>query len=163
MWKGQIPYLARHCDASSRSTAAATASRTARPRPARTDAIEYVEDAVAVLDAAGIEQACVVGLSLGGRYAALVAGAAPRAHARGGHRSRPRSRSSSRPVSGATRVPFDDELETDEGWAKFNRHYWLRDYRGFLEFFFGEMFPEPHSTKQIEDGVAWGLDTDAET
>ena len=31
---------------------------------------------------------------------------------------------------------FGDELETDEGWAKYNRHYWLRDYRGFLEFFF---------------------------
>ena len=50
-----------------------------------------------------------------------------------------------------------------EGWAKYNRHYWLRDYRGFLEFFFGEIFPEPHSTKQIEDGVAWGLDTTPET
>ena len=52
---------------------------------------------------------------------------------------------------------------TDEGWAKYNRHYWLRDYRGFLEFFFGEIFTEPHSTKQIEDCVAWGLDTTPET
>ncbi len=67
------------------------------------------------------------------------------------------------PGFGRDAYPFDAELETDEGWAKFNRHFWLRDYRGFLEFFFGEMFPEPHSTKQIEDGVAWGLDTDAET
>ena len=33
-----------------------------------------------------------------------------------------------------------------------------RDYAGFLEFFFGEMFPEPHSTKQVEDAVAFGLD-----
>ena len=30
------------------------------------------------------------------------------------------------------------------------------DYRGFLEFFFAQMFTEPHSTKQIEDCVAWG-------
>ena len=52
---------------------------------------------------------------------------------------------------------------TYEGWAKYNRHYWLRDYRGFLEFFFGKVFPEPHSTKQIEDCVAWGLDTTPET
>jgi len=58
---------------------------------------------------------------------------------------------------------FDDELDDYEGWAKYNRHYWLRDYRGFLEFFFGEVFPEPHSTKQIEDCIAWGLDTSPET
>ena len=34
---------------------------------------------------------------------------------------------------------------------------------GFLEFFFAQMFTEPHSTKQIEDCVGWGLETDAET
>jgi pimeloyl-ACP methyl ester carboxylesterase len=58
---------------------------------------------------------------------------------------------------------FDEELDTDEGWAKYNRHYWLRDYEGFLEFFFAECFSEPHSTKQIEDAVGWGLDTTADT
>ena len=50
---------------------------------------------------------------------------------------------------------------TDEGWAKYNRHYWQRDYLGFLEFFFAQMFNEPHSTKQIEDCVGWALETDA--
>jgi predicted glycosyltransferase len=35
----------------------------------------------------------------------------------------------------------------------------LRDYRDFLEFFFSQMFTEPHSTKQIEDCVGWGLET----
>ena len=43
---------------------------------------------------------------------------------------------------------FDELLDTDEGWAKDNRHYWLRDWRGYAEFFFGELLPEPHSTKQ---------------
>jgi pimeloyl-ACP methyl ester carboxylesterase/predicted glycosyltransferase len=33
-----------------------------------------------------------------------------------------------------------------------------RDYPAFLEFFYGAMFPEPHSTKQVEDAVAYGLD-----
>ena len=56
---------------------------------------------------------------------------------------------------------MDEELDTDEGWAKYNRHYWLRDYHGFLEFFFSQMFTEPHSTKPIEDGVGWGLETTA--
>ena len=44
-----------------------------------------------------------------------------------------------------------------------NAHYWRRDYRGFLEFFFSCAFNEPHSTKQIEDAVGWGLETDPET
>ena len=50
-----------------------------------------------------------------------------------------------------------------EGWAKTNRHYWDQDYRGYLEFFFGRCFDEPHSTKQIEDAVGWGLETTPET
>jgi hypothetical protein len=56
---------------------------------------------------------------------------------------------------------FDEVLDTDEGWAKFNRHYWPRDYEGFLHFLFTQCLTEPHSTKQIEDAVGWGLDTDA--
>ena len=47
--------------------------------------------------------------------------------------------------------PVDDGSPADEGWAKDNRHYWRGDHREFLEFFFGELFPEPHSTKQLED------------
>ena len=60
-------------------------------------------------------------------------------------------------------VPFDDRLADDEGWNKENIHFWRRDYRAFLEFFFSEAFCEPHSTKQIEDGVGYGLDTDVES
>ena len=59
--------------------------------------------------------------------------------------------------------PFEEHLPDDEGWHKENIHFWRRDYRAYLEHFFAEAFPEPHSTKQIEDGVGWGLDTDAET
>jgi pimeloyl-ACP methyl ester carboxylesterase len=58
---------------------------------------------------------------------------------------------------------FEEELDSTEGWAKFNRHYWLREYRDFLEFFASQAFSEPHSTKQIEDMVGWGLATSPET
>jgi hypothetical protein len=57
----------------------------------------------------------------------------------------------------------DEAYDTDEGWAKDNRHYWLRDWRGYAEFFFGELLPEPHSTKLHEDLVSWAMDTSAET
>ena len=32
-----------------------------------------------------------------------------------------------------------------------------------MAFFFQQMYVEPHSTKQIEDGIGWGLETTAET
>ncbi len=161
MWKGQIPYLARHASVITFDGRGNGLS----DRPAETSAygaIEYVEDAAAVLDAAGIEQACIVGLSLGGLYTALFAGRYPE-RVLGAAILSPTIPFLVPPGFGRDANPFDAELETDEGWAKFNRHFWLRDFRGFLEFFFREMFPESHSTKQIEDGVTWGLDTDAET
>src|SRR5215475_2347813 len=59
--------------------------------------------------------------------------------------------------------PFDEEPLTLEGWAKWNRHYFLRDWAGFVEFFFAQTFTEPHSTKQIADAIGWGLQTDPQT
>ena len=55
------------------------------------------------------------------------------------------------------------EPRNDVGWGKWNRHYWVEHYEDFLEFFFSQCFTEPHSTKQCEDCVGWGLETDAET
>ncbi|HEX4624865.1 MAG TPA: hypothetical protein VH231_10435 [Solirubrobacteraceae bacterium] len=52
---------------------------------------------------------------------------------------------------------FDTERGVDAGWARYNRNSLRRDYRGFLAFFFAQVFPEPHSTKQHEDCVTWGL------
>ena len=58
---------------------------------------------------------------------------------------------------------FLEPRDEYDGWAKWNRHYWLENYEEFLEFFFSQCFTEPHSTKQREDAVGWGLETDAET
>jgi len=115
-----------------------------------------------VLDATGTERAVVVSLSLGAQRALLLAAGHPERVA-GAVFIGP-----ALPLGGldshrAILDRFDEQLDTDEGWAKYNRHYWLRDYEGFLEFFFGECFSEPHSTKQMEDCVGWGLDTTPET
>jgi pimeloyl-ACP methyl ester carboxylesterase len=56
-------------------------------------------------------------------------------------------------------VDFDGPPVGDDGWSKENIHYWNRDFEGYLEFFFAEAFPEPHSTKQRDDSVGYGLDT----
>jgi pimeloyl-ACP methyl ester carboxylesterase len=62
-----------------------------------------------------------------------------------------------------TLAVIGNRLDSTEGWSKFNEHYWRADHEGFLEFFFGHLFTEPHSTKQIEDAVGWGTQTDPQT
>ena len=67
------------------------------------------------------------------------------------------------PLRARTLTPWEAEIDDPQGWERYTRHAWLQDYRGFLEFFFSQMFNEPHSTKPIEDCVGWGLETTAET
>jgi predicted alpha/beta hydrolase family esterase len=49
--------------------------------------------------------------------------------------------------------------ERYEGWDKYNRDYWLSDYPDFAEHFIRNVCSEAHSTKQIEDGIAWANET----
>jgi predicted glycosyltransferase len=58
--------------------------------------------------------------------------------------------------------PFDDMLDTEEGWAKRNRHYMLKDWKGYVEFHMTQCLPEPHSTRAIEFAVEMGLETTPE-
>jgi pimeloyl-ACP methyl ester carboxylesterase/predicted glycosyltransferase len=117
---------------------------------------EFVADAVAVLDAAGEEAVVAVGHSKGGVRALSLAAAHPE-RVRGVFAVAPAV-----PSPGFDNSIFDYELERHDGWAKWNRQHWRADYRDFVEFFFSQVFPEPRSTKQIEDCVAWGLDTDSD-
>ena len=153
-WKAQVPYLARHFQVitvEGRGNGRADRPGTAEAYRDR----EYVDDAIAVLDATGVDRAVVVGLSVGGRHALQLAAWYP-------------ERAAGVVAIGAA-LPwpmppgFDETRDTYEGWGKANRHYWLADYRGWVEFFMSQVFTEPHSTKPHEDGVAWGLDTTAET
>jgi pimeloyl-ACP methyl ester carboxylesterase/predicted glycosyltransferase len=157
-WKMQIPYLARHCRVITFDGRGN--GRSDRPESGYGEP-EFAADALKVMDATQTERAHLVSLSLGAQRALLLAAVHPE-----------RVESSvficpsvplGKAVDARAALDWESELDTDEGWAKYNRHYWLRDYKGFLEFFFGQMFNEPHSTKQIEDCVGWGLDSDGET
>jgi pimeloyl-ACP methyl ester carboxylesterase len=156
-WKMQIPYLARHCRVVTFDGRGN--GRSDRPGSGY-DEQDFASDALAVMDATGTGRAVLVSLSLGAQRALLLAAEHP-ARVDGAVFICPSVPLGQRPQQRVYR--WDKELDTDEGWAKYNRHYWLRDYRGFLEFFFSQMFTEPHSTKPIEDCVGWGLDTTAET
>jgi pimeloyl-ACP methyl ester carboxylesterase/predicted glycosyltransferase len=156
-WKMQIPYLARHCRVltfNGRGT-----GRSDRPESGYGER-EFAADALAVMDATATERATLVSLSLGAQRGLLLAAEHPE-RVEGAVFICPAVPLGEPPA--ARHFPWDEELDTDEGWAKHNRYYWLRDYRGFLEFFFSQMFTEPHSTKPIEDCVGWGLETDAQT
>src|SRR5919106_242812 len=161
LWKGQIPFLSRHYRVLTFDPRGN--GRSDRPGSAAAYSFwEFVEDGRAVLDATSTETAIAAGLCDGAGWALMLAARYPervRAIAALG----PFVPYLPPPHENYTRFPFDEPLETDEGWAKCNIHYWRRDFRGFLEFFFSQQLPEPHSTKQIEDCVAWGLGTDAET
>ncbi|HEU4912575.1 MAG TPA: alpha/beta fold hydrolase [Actinomycetes bacterium] len=157
-WKMQIPYLARHARVVTFDGRGN--GRSDRPESGYAQT-EFAADALAVLDATGTGSAVLVSLSLGAQAALLLAADHPE-RVQSTVFICPAVPLGTAPVERVT-YSWADELDTDEGWAKYNRHYWVRDYPGFLEFFFSQMFTEPHSTKPVEDCVGWGLETAPET
>ena len=160
-WKMQIPYLARHCRVLTFDGRGN--GRSDRPEdPNAYDEPQFAADALAVMDATGTDTAILVSFSLGAQRALWLAAEHPErvdaavfigpAYPGGGE-----------PLAERAVYSWEEELDTDEGWAKYNKNVWLRDYRGFLEFFFSRLFTEPHSTKAFEDCVGWGLETTGET
>jgi pimeloyl-ACP methyl ester carboxylesterase len=159
LWKAQIPYLARH----GRVVTFDPRGNGRSDRPTTPDGYavrEMAADILTVMDATDTERAVLVTLSAGTARALIVAAEHPER------------------VAGLVAIgpslaigerladrggPFDEVLDSDDGWAKDNIHYWRRDFEGYLEFFFSRCFTEPHSTKQIEDCVGWGLEIGAET
>jgi pimeloyl-ACP methyl ester carboxylesterase len=160
-WKAQVPYLARRFRVITIDPRGN--GRSDRPRSAAAYAqTEFVADTVAVMDACEVERAVMVGISSSGWTSLLMAAVHPErvlgvvAIASGVPHLLPLP-------AHRTVYDFDEVLDTEEGWAKDNRHYWLRDWRGFADFFFGELLCEPHSSKLHEDCVAWAMEASPET
>jgi pimeloyl-ACP methyl ester carboxylesterase/predicted glycosyltransferase len=159
-WKGQIPYFARHGRVVTFDRRGS--GRSDRPRDvAAYDRRASMEDALAVLDQVAAERAVAVSwcgagddLLLAVEHPGRVSGLVLIA---------PDLLLTDDPAAEQGPFPFDEEPATLDGWAKWNRPYWLRAWPQFLEFFCAQMFTEPHSTKQIEDGIGWGLETDPQT
>jgi pimeloyl-ACP methyl ester carboxylesterase/predicted glycosyltransferase len=159
-WKFQIAYLARHCRVLTFDGRGN--GRSDRPRGAAAYSIdEFAGDALAVMDATGTEHAALVALSCGALWATALAADHPERVDRVAYVAPAVALAPGHPDREIH--PFDESLATDEQWAKYNSHYWRRAYRQFLEFFFAQCFNEPHSTKQIEDCIGWGLETTPET
>jgi pimeloyl-ACP methyl ester carboxylesterase len=192
IWKAQVPWFARRHRVAVFDGRGNGRSDRPAGRAAYCDT-EMTADALAVLDAAGIERGVLVGPSRGARWALRLAAeqpervsglviegpgieltqaltaktvrstferATPAGRAAGALRSLLRL-ALSRPslfVARTTRVGMR-HTNPFEAARMFNRHTWHEDYRGFLEWFMRLVYVEPHSTKQIEDAIAYGLET----
>ncbi len=163
MWKGQIPYLARHF----RVVAYDGIGNGMSDHPNASTPWTFshmANECLAVMDATDTECAVLVSLCDGVAASIQLAVSNPErvlgifAIAPGVPFLTPPI-----PVRAASLENYEKELDSYEGWAKQNRHYIEGNFRGYMEFWFEEMFPEPHSTKQIEDTVAYALDGRVET
>jgi pimeloyl-ACP methyl ester carboxylesterase/predicted glycosyltransferase len=118
----------------------------------------YVDDALAVMDHLGVGDCALMGLSIGAPRAALLAQRRP---------DQVKAIVMIAPVGpldaaqrDARRAAFMAPQDASKRW--YNGAYMRESYEQFLRQFFETMFPEKHSTKQVEDGVAWGLETTAQ-
>ena len=160
-WKAQVPVLARrHRVVVVHGRGTGRSDRPTDPELHRVP--EQAADVLAVMDATHTPRAVLAGVSLGAVFAASLAASAPE-RVTGAVLIAPALSSLAPPDPGRPVHPFRTPPDGDEGWALFNEHVWRRDLKPFAEFFWGQVFPEPHSTKQIEDGVGWSLATGAET
>jgi pimeloyl-ACP methyl ester carboxylesterase len=156
-WKLQVPFLARHYRVVSHD--ARGNGRSDRPAGAAAYAdTELLADALAVLDQVGADAVVGVALSMGGRTLLQLAAEHPQ-RVRGALFLAPSLMLEER----VSLRDFEIVRDTYRGWEKWNRHYWRRDLPDFADHFFSEVFPEAHSTRQVEDSVAWALQTSADT
>jgi pimeloyl-ACP methyl ester carboxylesterase/predicted glycosyltransferase len=117
----------------------------------------YLADALAVMDVTDAGKAIVVGLSFAGMLTCVLA-----AHYPGRVKAAILAGTAASIGPGypyMTPQHFLARQEKFDGWNKYNREHWLANYPDFAEHFVRNIFSEPHSTKQIEDGIEWAGDT----
>lgn len=159
VWKAQVPYLARHYRVITFDGRGSGHSSRPRGAPAYADA-EYAADTIAVLDDAGVDTAVLVSVSRGATWSVQVAAEHPERVA--GLLAIAPACSLDGPEPEHLRLW--DQRHPGPDRPDYNRHTWLEGgYDDFLHTFFARLFSEAHSTKAIEDGIAWGRDVGPET
>jgi pimeloyl-ACP methyl ester carboxylesterase/predicted glycosyltransferase len=164
-WKMQVPYFARHFRVLTMDGLGNGRSDRCRD-PRRYGAAEFARDCLAVMDATDTERAVMVGLSWGAQYLLELVRQAP---------ERVVGTAFIGPLFPYTPSHLSVGLEPGRltrslqrllgyrWWGQVNGTHWLQNYPEFADWFVSRGFSEPHSTKGIEDGVGWALDTDPKT
>ncbi|HEY3759244.1 MAG TPA: alpha/beta fold hydrolase [Solirubrobacteraceae bacterium] len=167
-WKLQIPYLARHFRVLVMDGLGSGHSDRCRD-PRRYRSVEFARDCLAVMDATGTERAVMASLSTAAQYQLQLARLAPER------------------VAGAALIgpvfPYNPSILwllrsrlvwelfkrplnlrwSYRWWLRYNAVQWREELPAFANWFISRCVPEPHSTKAVEDGVGWALETDGET
>ena len=157
-WKLQVPYLARH-------SRVLTYDGPGNGRSDRSlDPLRYSAEAQAsyaldVMDATNTERAVVVSLSMASMWSLRLAANQPDRVLGQVFIDPTLPITPPTPARAESAQAFWLEQDDPQGWEKYNAHYWQTNYEDFVEFFFSQWFPEPHSTKPLEDCVGWGLET----
>jgi pimeloyl-ACP methyl ester carboxylesterase/predicted glycosyltransferase len=129
-----------------------------RPEPVEAYTLDnFVADLLAVMDATKAGEAILVGLSFGGMLACVVAAQHPQCVKAMVLAGTAASIGPGNPYM--TPQHFLSQPNDFEGWNKYSKAQFLANYPDFAAFFTANIFSDPHSTKQIEDGVEWALDT----
>ncbi|MDX6582460.1 MAG: hypothetical protein QOI10_1644 [Solirubrobacterales bacterium] len=170
IWKAQIGYFARHFRVICFDPRGNGRSDCPPDSEAYAEA-EFTQDAIDVMDACGVERAVAVSLSTGAQRALLMGAEHPERVAGLVFVAPmfPVSRLRSLPwrlirkprvvALASTRPPL-----TTRSWGKLNPYYWRHGgYADYVRWWAERMLPEPHSTKQIEDAIAWSHETDGST
>jgi pimeloyl-ACP methyl ester carboxylesterase len=164
-WKMQIPYLARHFRVLTMDGLGNGRSDRC-PEPGRYGAGEFASDCLAVMDSTGIGSAMMVALSRGAQYLLELGRLAPQRVAGAAFVGPMFPYTPSRwtlLLHPWLRSWFGKPLPVYLGWARMNAVYWRECYPEFAHWFISRCFSERHSTKGIEDGLGWALDSDPAT
>ena len=154
-YKAQLPYFSDAFAALPMTDAATGKSDRPDDIPPPTRLANYVDDACAVMDATDAGKTILVGLSFRRHSIACILAA----H----HPDRVRAAilcGTVATIGAGSSLPVAEKLSGRTGalrrLGEFYREHWLTDYPGFADHFIRHIFSEPHSTRQIEDGVELG-------
>jgi pimeloyl-ACP methyl ester carboxylesterase/predicted glycosyltransferase len=158
-WKAQVPYLAQHHRVVTVDPPGN--GRSGRSlEPAAYGDLALVADTLAVMDHLGVERAVLVGICKSA-WQALLAAALHPDRVQGVVAVAPWAHDRTPPFAVRLEAAehFDEERDDYSGWRGNNRHHLLEHWPEYAEFFFDQMLPEPHSTKQLEDIVGFTRQT----
>ena len=158
-WKAQIPYFSDHFRVIAFDPRG-NGKSDCPSEPSSYAVDKIVDDVIAVMDATDTAKATLVGMSFSSAISFAAAAYYP---------ERIEAVVSTGGWSPIV-APYQERYEAYEGeaeanpqgWKKYNADYWQKDYPDFIQFFMSKVHNEPHSTKQQEDAVAWGLDGNGE-
>jgi pimeloyl-ACP methyl ester carboxylesterase/predicted glycosyltransferase len=167
MWKAQLPYFSRHYRVLTFDGLGN--GKSDRPKDRRAyDFDEFALDCLAVMDATGTERAVIHSLSRGAQWALELAA---------NHTERvdgaiftgpfmPVSLAGQlrwRPSLALIGKPFARPLAPLSPFGRWHPGFVKEDYAASAEWWVRKCIPEAHSTRQIESGIEYSLDTDGPT